>query len=903
MTFINPMILAGLAGISIPIIIHLLNRRKAKVVEWGAMRFLSGSLVSRRRRVQIEEMILLALRCLLMALIALAVARPFTPVGSSFSWVLMLPLMLLAAVLVAVATVISRQPRWRWLMYATAVGILVMAAVATQLEKFSQIRRWSQKGQQDVAMVIDASTSMTLMVDGKSNFDHAVEECRSLIQSMGNSNGVSIILAGSAPRVVTPSPLSNAGDLSTVLDGLKPIGGSLALVDALGAAAETLARGDNAAKKIVVITDGQSVGWDTNNLARWEFLATTLSQLSTEPKIVCRTLSMPVEYRNAAVASIDISRDLVGTDRPVAISVRIENTGTDTIEPEGVELNIGGERILTQPIGLIPAGASEQVRFTHRFQRGGPYVLKSRVLVNDDVPGDDTLVYVMRTETQLPVLLVDGHARSRTEDQATAFIELALAPPFQSEDEGPSRPDPDGDKLNGAAAYENQRLITTRVIAAPDLDERVDFGEYRVVVLASVPRLSASVAERLTQFVQQGGGLLITPNSDCEMSFYNQWKTPDGRTFLPASLVERRAIGAEEEAARPAIDTFRHMALQHLAKNAATDIDTATFTAYWKLEIDTADDGTVAGANLDSGDLLLAEREVGKGRVMMTSVAFDDVNGNLPSLLSFLPMVHQLVYHLSMPEIVELNFKPGAFVKLRLPLTSEKAKEKPKEEELQPESDKTDAPVMAEVITPGDKTREATIEIQDDTLLITVLGTVESGAYRLKLPKRFAAALKGFHASGTESTAASSKTGGDSDRTKGANVLPFAVATLVEESRLTRVTTVEEATAQQYTNFFLADSSENMIAAVKGDIPGNELWKIMACGALLVVIAESFVARWIAVNRKTGSADTVSFISEGQRVNLGQARAKEMVKEMRAKSKKTSQEKSATTTSPIGSAR
>ena len=162
MTFINPMILAGLAGISIPIIIHLLNRRKAKVVEWGAMRFLSGSLVSRRRRVQIEEMILLALRCLVMALIALAVARPFTPVGSSFSWILMLPVMLLAAVLVAVATVILRQPRWRWIAYVSAAGVLLMAIMATQLEKFEQVRRWSQEGQQDVALVIDASTSMTL---------------------------------------------------------------------------------------------------------------------------------------------------------------------------------------------------------------------------------------------------------------------------------------------------------------------------------------------------------------------------------------------------------------------------------------------------------------------------------------------------------------------------------------------------------------------------------------------------------------------------------------------------------------------------------------------------------------------------------------------------------------------
>ena len=51
MTFLNWTILFGLIGIAIPIIIHLLNRRRAKTVEWGAMQFLLASLASRNRRI------------------------------------------------------------------------------------------------------------------------------------------------------------------------------------------------------------------------------------------------------------------------------------------------------------------------------------------------------------------------------------------------------------------------------------------------------------------------------------------------------------------------------------------------------------------------------------------------------------------------------------------------------------------------------------------------------------------------------------------------------------------------------------------------------------------------------------------------------------------------------------
>ena len=70
MAFLNPIMLFGLTAVSVPIIIHLLNRRRFQKVVWAAMRFLKLSVEQNQRRMQIEDLILLLLRCLLLGLIA-----------------------------------------------------------------------------------------------------------------------------------------------------------------------------------------------------------------------------------------------------------------------------------------------------------------------------------------------------------------------------------------------------------------------------------------------------------------------------------------------------------------------------------------------------------------------------------------------------------------------------------------------------------------------------------------------------------------------------------------------------------------------------------------------------------------------------------------------------------------
>src|ERR1700733_8335965 len=76
MTFLNIGALFGLGAVAIPIIIHLLNQFQVKQVTWAAMRFLRESIEKNQRRLRLEDILLLLLRCLLVALLILALARP-----------------------------------------------------------------------------------------------------------------------------------------------------------------------------------------------------------------------------------------------------------------------------------------------------------------------------------------------------------------------------------------------------------------------------------------------------------------------------------------------------------------------------------------------------------------------------------------------------------------------------------------------------------------------------------------------------------------------------------------------------------------------------------------------------------------------------------------------------------
>src|SRR5215475_2379150 len=68
-------LIAGAICATGPVIIHLLNRRRYRVVQWAAMDFLREALKRNRRIMQLRDLLLLALRTAAVLLIGLALAQ------------------------------------------------------------------------------------------------------------------------------------------------------------------------------------------------------------------------------------------------------------------------------------------------------------------------------------------------------------------------------------------------------------------------------------------------------------------------------------------------------------------------------------------------------------------------------------------------------------------------------------------------------------------------------------------------------------------------------------------------------------------------------------------------------------------------------------------------------------
>ncbi len=150
--FLNPWLLLGLAGIGLPILAHLLSRRRYDVVDWAAMQFLNPSRKT-RRRLKLEELLLLLVRIGLICLIVLSVTRPWIPGG--------------------------------WLSgYYSA-------------------------GSRTVVVVIDGSNSMSRADGPNSIHQNALRRASQFLQTLGADDSVALIDARDQPRAVIESPLSD----------------------------------------------------------------------------------------------------------------------------------------------------------------------------------------------------------------------------------------------------------------------------------------------------------------------------------------------------------------------------------------------------------------------------------------------------------------------------------------------------------------------------------------------------------------------------------------------------------------------------------------------------------------------------------------------------------------------
>ena len=655
MLFLHPFLLLGLAGIAIPVIIHLFNRRNAREVPWGAMRFLLDSLMSRRRSLLMEEMLLLAARCLLAGCAVLAMARPFVPAGSSFPWWLVLPLGLLGIIFFGMSFALGRYRKWQLLAWLACLVCLALSAAAILLEKRLSLNRFVGGTARDIAIVIDGSSSMTLKVDGETNFNRALKEASRLIEEAPRGVAFSVIVAGAVPDPLVPAPVTDRKYVQTALEQAIPVQGVLQVPDALAAAAASLAQGSHITKQIILIGDGQAIGWQTGDLESWGCLKEAFARLPSVPRVFVRFLELPQGIRNLTVKNLVFSRPVVGTDRDVRIDVTLANTGREAVTPAHVTLSAGGKETVDRSVGQMEPGAERVVSFLHRFETPGAQVVEARVAADDEMASDDSMKRVIQIMRTLKVLVADDGRAVRLLDRPGGYVALGLMPSAKALQETHTR-----------EAEHPRFLMEPELTTVSGLGLKRSLTGYAVTVLADVPSLPEAQAAQIADFVRRGGSLLVVHGARADEAFYNGWLSA-GEPVLPLPLGACQVVARERGEPGVKIDpgTFKHPALALFRE--AGDLTDAVVECYRKAVETNGAERVVA--RLQNGAAFMAERTLGKGRVVQLFVPLDRTAGNLVARQSFLPLIQEVTSYLAQPVIATLNIPPsrGAVVQLSSP--------------------------------------------------------------------------------------------------------------------------------------------------------------------------------------------------------------------------------------------
>jgi hypothetical protein len=275
--FIAPLMLVGALAIAVPIAIHLIGRRRARVVEFAALDFLLATKRRTARRLRLRERALLAVRAAACLAVAIALAKPFTSCERK--------------------------------------GPMVT------------------RGPQAAVLVIDDSFAAGYVVDGKPWLRHATDEARRIVAQLGPEAEVAIIRA--AEGADQPSELTRDHvKLRDQLLALEPSSRPADTTRALTRAAQLLAASSHERKTVYLLSLGAKTGFHGDEPA-WgkdgpmlvpvdlrtgpmPNLAVTALRVDPDPGAGSRGVSFDAEVSNFGDAAAKVELSLAIAERVVA---------------------------------------------------------------------------------------------------------------------------------------------------------------------------------------------------------------------------------------------------------------------------------------------------------------------------------------------------------------------------------------------------------------------------------------------------------------------------------------------------------------------------------------------------------------------------------------------------------
>src|SRR4051812_42997942 len=131
MAFVNISLLLAGVFIAVPIVLHLMMRQRPKQQLFPALRFIRERKLANQRRLQLRHWLLLALRCGVVGLFALALARPSVASGALSSWLAagLVAVLCLVAVSVAVVAMVRGASRVVSGSFAGVAAVLLLATL------------------------------------------------------------------------------------------------------------------------------------------------------------------------------------------------------------------------------------------------------------------------------------------------------------------------------------------------------------------------------------------------------------------------------------------------------------------------------------------------------------------------------------------------------------------------------------------------------------------------------------------------------------------------------------------------------------------------------------------------------------------------------------------------------
>jgi len=357
--FLNPAIaLPALLLVSVPIVIHLINRLRYKTVRFAAMEFLLASEKRNRRRVFLEQLLLLASRVLLVLLIGALIAR--------------------------------------------------LIVDPSQLSLF-------QGAQAHHVVILDDSGSMRDRVGESTAFDEAKGVIRKLLaegaQRPGTQRFTLIRLSRPAETIsgLSERDIDDAfvKDAAGKLENIDCTFGAFPLTPALTAARQRLGEDRATTKHLHILSDFRRHDW-----AEDKALSAELKDLGGADVSLNLVRVVGESNENLAVSDLAGFVEVAAAKVPVTFGAKVSNFGTREASDVAVGILVDGNRLpATKVIPKIAAGETVDLPFETIFNTAGTHRLQL-TLEADPLEQDNIRYLAVRVPDENPVLIIDGTPRA-----------------------------------------------------------------------------------------------------------------------------------------------------------------------------------------------------------------------------------------------------------------------------------------------------------------------------------------------------------------------------------------------------------------------------------------------------------------------------------------------------------